>query len=53
MYIIKIDQSAFIRDLIINKKFINYDINIILIKARLTIEMLDPDNYNKTKLYKY
>lgn len=50
MCIIKIDQSAFISDLIIKKRLKKYNANIIPIKASFTIEMLDFGDYNKINL---
>ena len=49
----KIDQSAFIKDLVIEKGFNDYNVSIILIKARSSIEMLDLDDYKETDFYKY
>lgn len=48
--IIKIDQSAFIKNLVIKKKIINYNANFILIKVGFMIEMKNPKDYKKTKL---
>lgn len=50
---IKINQSIFIRDLVIKKGFINCNVNIILMKAKLTIEMHESNNYNKINIYIY
>lgn len=50
---IKIDQLAFIRDLVIEEGLTEYNTNVILIKTRSAIEMLDPDNYDEIDLYKY
>lgn len=41
VYTIKINQSAFIRDLVTEKRLTKYNSNIILIKARSTIEITD------------
>ena len=49
----KIDQSAFIKDLVIEKGLNDYNSSIIPIKARSSIEMLDIDDYKETDLYKY
>lgn len=49
----KIDQSAFIRDLVIDKGLTNCNANVILMKAGSVIEMLDPEDYNKIDLHKY
>lgn len=48
--IMKIDQSAFIKNLIIQKKLIKYNTNVIVMKARLDIEMFKLDNYKETNL---
>lgn len=53
MHIIKIDQSVFIRNLVIKKRLIKYNFNIILIKAELFIKILESDNYNKIDLHIY
>lgn len=53
VYIIKIDQLAFIRDLIIEKRLTKCNANIILIKAGLSIEIFEPGNYNKTNFHIY
>lgn len=50
---IKINQSAFFRDLIIEKSLIEYNANVIPMKARSSIEMLKLDDYNKTNLNTY
>lgn len=49
----KIDQSVFIRDLIIEESLTNCNATIILIKAGLAIDMRNINNYKKTKLLKY
>lgn len=49
----KINQSAFIQDLVIEKRPAKYNANIILIKASSAIEMLEPENYKKTDLCMY
>lgn len=49
---IKINQLAFIKNFIIKKKLIDYNANIILIKAKLAIKILDKKNYSKTDLQK-
>ena len=49
----KINQSAFIRDLIIEEDLIEYNANIILIKAGSTIDMGESKNYEKTDLREY
>lgn len=53
IYTMKIDQSAFIRDLVIKEGFKNCNANVILIKAGSAIKMFEPDNYNKTNIYTY
>lgn len=49
----KIDLSAFIQDLVIVESLIEYNANVILIKAGFTIEMLEPEYYKKADLYIY
>lgn len=49
----KIDQSAFIRDLVIKERLTDCNTNVILMKARLSIEMGDPEDYKKTNLQIY
>lgn len=49
----KIDQSAFIRDLVIKKELINCNANLIPMKADLSIEIIDPKDYEKADLYIY
>lgn len=49
---IKINQSAFVKNFVIKKKLIDYNANIILIKAILAIEILDTKNCSKTDLQK-
>lgn len=49
----KIDQSAFIRDLVIEEKLIKCNANVIPIKARSAIKMTDSNDYNETNLQKY
>lgn len=51
--IIKINQTACIRNQIINKGFIEYNANVISIKARLAIKMTDLADYKKTEFCKY
>lgn len=53
MRIMTIDQSAFIRDLIIKEGLEECNVNVIPIKTCSTIEMLDLNDYDKTNLYKY
>lgn len=50
---INIDQSAFVRDLVIEKKLTNHNTNIILMKARSSIKMTDPEDYKEANLYIY
>lgn len=47
---IKIDLSAFIRDLIIKEGLTEWNTNVIPIKARSAIEIFKLNNYKKTKL---
>ena len=49
----KIDQSAFIRDLIIEKGLTNCNATVILMKAGSVIDMPDADNYKETELLEY
>lgn len=49
----KINQLAFIRDLIIEKILTKCNANIILMITGLSIEMLEPNNYKKTNLNIY
>ena len=52
---LKIDQSSFIRDLVIEESLTNCNSNIIPMKARSAIEMIEHDDYEDTeiKLYQY
>lgn len=52
-HIMKIDQSALIRDLVIKKRLTKYNVNVILIKARSSIKMLEPNDYNETDIHMY
>lgn len=47
--IIKINQPVFVKDLVIKKGIINCNVNIILIKEGLIIQMTDLKIYEKTK----
>lgn len=49
----KFNQLIFIKNLIIKEELINYNTNIIPMKARSIIEMINKDDYKETKLYKY
>lgn len=49
----KIDQSIFIKDLIIKKKLTEYNVNVILMKTRLIIKIIKLNDYEKTKIHKY
>ncbi len=53
IHMMKIDQSTFIRDLVIEEGLEKCDTNVIPIKADLAIKMLDSKDYNKTDLHKY
>lgn len=44
---------AFIKDLIIKKRFINYNVNIINIKTSFFIKIIKLNNYKRAKLYSY
>lgn len=50
VYIIIINQSAFIRNLVIKKGLIEYNTNVILIKTGSIIEITKLYDYKKTKL---
>ena len=52
-HIMKIDQSAFIRDLVIEEGLTECIANIIPMKVGSVIGMIDPDNYNETDLHGY
>lgn len=45
--------SAFIKNPIIKKKLIKYNINIILIKTGLIIKIFELNNYDKINFYIY
>lgn len=49
----KIDQSAFIRDLIIEKRLNKCNANVIPMKTGLSLKMLEPNDYDKTDLHIY
>lgn len=53
MSTMKIDQSAFIRDLIIKKVLTNYNASIIPMKVGLSIKMLDSNDYEETDFHEY
>lgn len=50
---IKIDQSVFIRNLVIEEELLNCNAIIILMKGDLIIDMPDTDDYEATKLHEY
>lgn len=50
---IKIDQTVFIRDLIIEEELIDWNVNIIPMKASSAIKMSKSDDYDKTDIYIY
>ena len=50
---IKINQSAFIRDLVIEEKLTECNANVILIKTGLAIKIFNPDDYDEIDLYRY
>ena len=52
-HMMNIDQSAFIRDLVIEEELTECKANVIPMKAGSAIEMLDPDDYNETNLHGY
>ena len=47
---IKINQSAFIRDFVIEKKLIDCNANVIPMKVGSAIKMNDSEDYKETKL---
>ena len=49
----KIDQSAFVQDLVIKEGLTHCNANIIPIKAGLSIEMPDPEDYKEADLCIY
>lgn len=49
----KIDQSTFIRDLVIEKGLIECNANVILMKAGSAIEMIGPNNYEEIEFQEY
>lgn len=51
--IMKIDQSIFIQDLIIDKNLSDYNANIFSIKIVFTINITEADIYKKENLYIY
>lgn len=52
---INIHPSAFVtRDLVIEKRLTNFNTNIIiLMKARWSIKIIDPEDYKEVNLYIY
>ncbi len=50
---LKIDQSSFIRNLIIEKNLTNCNSNIIPMKAGSAIEMIEHNNYEDTEIKPY
>lgn len=49
----KIDQSAFIKDLVIKESLTDYNANVIPIKIGFAIKISKSDNYDKTNIYTY
>ena len=49
----KIDQLAFIKNLVIKKKFIEYNARVISMMTWLPIKILELDDHNKTNLHIY
>lgn len=49
----KIDQSAFMRDLIIEEGLTECNTNIIQIKTGSFIKKSEPDDYDMTNFYTY
>ena len=50
---LKIDQSSFIRDLVIEKNLTNCNSNIIPMKAGSAIEMIEHNDYEDTEIKPY
>lgn len=53
MYTIEIDQSVFIRDLVIKERLTDYNAKLISIKVRSIIKMIDLEDYEETELREY
>lgn len=53
MQIMKLDQSAFIRDLIIKKSLSNYNSNLVPMKAGFAIDMTKADDNKEEDLHMY
>lgn len=53
VYTRKINQSTFIRDLVIDKGLIKKNINVISMKSGLAIKIFKSKNYDKTDFNKY
>lgn len=51
--IIKIDQLAFVQDLVIKKRLTKYNANVILITAGSFIDMSDLEDYKEVDLQTY
>lgn len=49
----KIHQSAFIQDLVIEKRLTNCNANVIPMKAGSSIEILDLEDYEKANFHTY
>lgn len=49
----KIDQSVFIKNLVIKERLTAFNANFIPMKAESAIEMIKPDDYEKINLCKY
>lgn len=49
----KIYQSAFVWDLVIEEKLTNYNANVIPIKVGLSIKMTNLENYNETNFHTF
>ena len=49
----KIHQSAFIRDLVIEKGLIDCNANVIPMKADSSIKMSDPEDYEEANVHTY
>lgn len=51
--IMKIYQSVFLKDLVIEEELTNYNTNIIPMKTSLSIKMTDAKDYKKADLHIY
>lgn len=49
----KVHQSAFVLDLVIDKRLTNCNVNVIPMKVGSSIKMTDPEDYDKTNHHTY